>query len=95
MNPKIEKIREDIAKTETKINEANEYLKVLREKEKRLCDEELIKVMRGAAGKNGDVIALLESLMKNDSAAAGLSNRIPAVNEYNTQEEQEDEKNED
>ena len=41
------------------------------------------------------MIALLESLMKNDSAAAGLSNRTPAVNEYNAQEEQEDEKNED
>ncbi len=65
MNPKIERVREDIKKTEGKIKELDEYLKSLRIREKQLCDEELIKVMRNMAGKDGDVIALLDSFQKN------------------------------
>ena len=65
MNPKIERVREDIKRTEKKIRELDEYLKSLRIREKQLCDDELIKVMRGMAGKDGDVIALLDAFQKS------------------------------
>ena len=60
MNPKIEKVRDDIRKAEARQREITEYLKTLRIREKQLCDEELIKVMRSMAGKNGDVMELLD-----------------------------------
>ena len=63
MNPRIEKVRDDIKRTEVKIREAEEYLKTLRIREKQLCDEELIKVMRSMAGRGGDVIAMLDAFV--------------------------------
>lgn len=60
MNPKIEKVREDMRKTENRLRELDEYLKSLRIREKQLCDEELVKVMRNMAGKDGDVMLLLD-----------------------------------
>ena len=74
MNPKIERVREDIKRTEKKIRELDEYLKSLRIREKQLCDDELIKVMRGMAGKDGDVIAILDAFQKSheDDGASDL-----------------------
>lgn len=63
MNPRIEKVRDDIKRTEAKIHELDEYLKTLRIREKQLCDEELIKVMRSMAGRDGDVIAMLDAFV--------------------------------
>ena len=65
MNQRIERVREDIRRTEGKLKELEEYLKSLRIREKQLCDEELIKVMRTMAGKDGDVIALLDAFQKS------------------------------
>ena len=66
MNPKIEKVRDEIRKAEARQREIVEYLKTLRIREKQLCDEELIKVMRSMAGKNGDVMELLDKF-QNES----------------------------
>lgn len=63
MNPRIEKVRDDIKRTEGKLRELEEYLKTLRIREKQLCDEELIKVMRSMAGRDGDVIAMLDAFV--------------------------------
>lgn len=65
MNPRIERVREDIKRTEGKLRELEEYLKSLRIRERQLCDEELIKVMRTMAGKDGDVIALLDDFQRS------------------------------
>ena len=62
MNKRIEKVRDDIRLTENKIRELNEYLKTLKTKEKRLCDEEILKTMRQMAGKGGDVMEVLKQL---------------------------------
>ena len=75
MNPRIERVREDIRRTEGKIKELDEYLKSLRIREKQLCDEELIKVMRSMAGKDGDVIALLDSFQKKHEKSEGIAGR--------------------
>ena len=85
MNPKIEKVRDDIRKAEARQREITEYLKTLRIREKQLCDEELIKVMRGMAGKNGDVMELLDKFQdrqeEQESAAdAGPASFISAGN---------------
>ena len=68
MNPRIEKVRDDIKRTEAKIRELDEYLKTLRIREKQLCDEELIKVMRSMAGRDGDVIAMLDAFVSSQES---------------------------
>ena len=78
MNPRIERVREDIRRTEGKIKELDEYLKSLRIREKQLCDEELIKVMRSMAGKDGDVIALLDSFQKKHERSMAIVGRPEA-----------------
>ncbi len=87
MNPKIEKVRDDIRKAEARQREITEYLKTLRIREKQLCDEELIKVMRGMAGKNGDVMELLDKLQdrqeeQESTADVGPASFISAKNIY-------------
>ena len=64
MNKRIEKVREDIRLTENRIREMNEYLKTLKQKEKRLCDDEILKTMRQMAGKGGDVMEILKQLQE-------------------------------
>ena len=78
MNPRIERVREDIRRTEGKIKELDEDLKSLRIREKQLCDEELIKVMRSMAGKDGDVIALLDSFQKKHERSMAIAGRPEA-----------------
>lgn len=73
MNPKIEKVRDDIKRTEAKIRELDEYLKTLRIREKQLCDEELIKVMRSMAGRDGDVIAILDAFVNAQSTEDAIA----------------------
>ena len=75
MNPKIEKVRDEIRRTEAKVREAEEYLKALRIRERQLCDEELIKVMRSMAGRDGDVIAMLDAFV-NTQEAGGTGGAI-------------------
>ena len=64
MNKRIEKVRDDIRLAEDKLREIQEHLKALRIREKQLCDEEILKSMRSMAGRDGDVIALLEKFQK-------------------------------
>lgn len=67
-NKKIERVREDIRKTENKLREMEEYLKTLRLQEKQLEDEEIIKQIRALNEKNGDVLDVLRRVqnMKNE-----------------------------
>ena len=46
MNKKLDKVRENIRKTEKQMRELDEYLKTLRLQEKQLEDEEIIKQIR-------------------------------------------------
>lgn len=66
-NKKIERVREDIRKTENKIREMEEYLKTLRLQEKQLEDEEIIKQIRSLNGKNGDVLDVLRMVQNMKS----------------------------
>ena len=78
MNPKIEKVRDDIRKAEAKQREITEYLKTLRIREKQLCDEELIKVMRSMSGKNGDVMELLDKFQDRQEEQENAADAGPA-----------------
>ena len=78
MNPKIEKVRDDIRKAEARQREVTEYLKTLRIREKQLCDEELIKVMRSMAGKNGDVMELLDKFQDRQEEQENVADAGPA-----------------
>ena len=66
MNRKIEKVREDIKKTQARIRELEEYLKTLQMQEHQLCDEEIAKTIRDMAGK-GDVMETLRRLQQAQS----------------------------
>lgn len=63
MSKKIEKVREDIRKTQARIRELEEYLKTLQMQERQLCDEEIAKTIRDMAGK-GDVLETLRKLQQ-------------------------------
>ena len=82
MNLKIERIREDILRTESKIRECNEYLKTLKIREKQLCNEEVVKTMRGLVGKDGDVMELLARLkasVEADEVRQEILSKVDAV----------------
>lgn len=92
MNPRIEKVRDDIKRTEAKIREAEEYLKTLRIRERQLCDEELIKVMRSMAGRGGDVIAMLDAFVNaQESEDTIASNEKSDADKNNELKEDDDE----
>ena len=77
MNKRIEKVRDDIRLTENKIRELNEYLKTLKTKEKRLCDEEILKTMRQMAGKGGDVMEVLKQLQGGEISESSEQEDTP------------------
>ena len=66
MNKKIERVREEIRKTEKKYREIEEYLKTLRLQEKQLEDEEIIKQIRSMNKKDGDVLDVLRKVQGMD-----------------------------
>ena len=66
LNRKIEKVREDIKKTEARIRELQEYLKTLQIQERQLCDEEIAKAVREMAGK-GDVLETLKKIQQKQN----------------------------
>lgn len=83
MNKKIEKVREDIRKTQARIREQEEYLKTLQMQERQLCDEEITKAIRGMAGK-GDVMEMLRRLQQaQQEEAAGSDEDDREETEYN------------
>lgn len=74
MNKKIDKVREDIRKTQARIRELEEYLKTLQIQERQLCDEEIAKTIREMAGK-GDVMETLRRIQQaQDEIYAGRKN---------------------
>ena len=62
MNKKLDKVRENIRKTEKQMRELDEYLKTLRLQEQQLEDEEIIKQIRGMNSKDGDVMDVLRRM---------------------------------
>lgn len=83
MNKKIEKVREDIRKTQARIREQEEYLKTLQMQERQLCDEEITKAIRGMAGK-GDVMEMLRRLQQaQQEETAGSDEDDREETEYN------------
>ena len=55
MNKKLDKVRENIRKTEKQMRELDEYLKTLRLQEKQLEDEEIIKQIRSLNTKRWEM----------------------------------------
>ncbi len=68
MNKKIEKVREEIRKTESKIRELEEYLKTQKDKERQLVDEEIVSQIRAMQEKNGDVLDVLRMVQDMKSS---------------------------
>jgi hypothetical protein len=78
LNRKIEKVREDIRKAETRAREAEEYVKTLRAKERQLEDEEIIAQIRAMQGKGADIMDVLRDVQnrkRSDSEPAAGEER--------------------
>lgn len=71
MNKKIERVRSDIAKMQKKIREDEEYLKVLRTKERQLENEEIIASVRSMQAKGRDVLEVLNTLQNFNDNVSG------------------------
>lgn len=66
MNKKLNKVRENIEKTEGKIAELKAYLRTLKKKEQMILDEEIIKKFR-LLTKNEDAESVLKRLSDETS----------------------------
>lgn len=66
MNKKIEKVREDIRRTEKNIRDMQDHLKTLKLKEEQLVNEEIVRRIRAMNGRDGDVLEVLEKLYPQD-----------------------------
>ncbi|MCD8122494.1 MAG: DUF4315 family protein [Lachnospiraceae bacterium] len=69
MNKKIDKVREEIRKTEKKIRELEEYLKTQKDKERQLVDEEIVSQIRSMQEKGGDVLEVLRMVQDMKTSA--------------------------
>ena len=82
MNKKIERVRENIRKTEKNIRELEEYLKTLRLQEKMLEDEEIVRQIRAMNKNHGDVLNILHRIRDMDSDSQRSSCMESEDNEY-------------
>ena len=71
MNQRIEKMAEEIARTERKIADATNRLRDLRDRKTALENDEIVARVRVAAAEEGaDIDAVLDRLMPNGAGAA-------------------------
>lgn len=62
MNVKLKRVIEEIEKTEKKISEWQEQLKLLRQQRKQLEDQEIIKAIRSRQLSGADMLELLDGI---------------------------------
>ena len=67
MNKKNRKIREEIEKNKKKMREMELHLQELNSMREQAENEEIIEVMRGIVGKDGDVLEKLELFKQMNS----------------------------
>ena len=77
MNPRIRKAIDDIERTRTKITELQALLPELERKKTDLEDAEIIRLVRRASVRPGDLYTFMESMNQTSGAAPVKSALVP------------------
>lgn len=78
MNKKLQKVLEEIEKTETKITQWQDHLKLLLIQKKQLEDTEILKSIRSMKLESWELLQVLEKLQKGEFQLLGMFTKIHA-----------------
>ena len=92
MNKKLQKVLDEIEKTETKIAQWQEHLKMLLQK-KQLEDTEILKSIRSMNLESRELLQVLEKLQKGEFQFTGNNYENPRKSDFSEKEETKEETN--
>ena len=93
MNKKLQKVLDEIEKTETKITQWQEHLKMLLIQKKQLEDTEILKSIRSMHLESRELLQVLEKLQKGEFQLAGNRYENPRKSDFSEKEETKEETN--
>ena len=93
MNKKLQKVLEEIEKTETKIAQWQEHLKMLLIQKKQLEDTEILKSIRSMHLESRELLQVLEKLQKGEFQLTGDRYGNPRKSDFSEKEETKEETN--
>lgn len=93
MNKKLQKVLEEIEKTETKITQWQEHLKMLLIQKKQLEDTEILKSIRSMHLESRELLQVLEKLQKGEFQLIGNCYEDPRKSDFSEKEETKEETN--
>lgn len=93
MNKKLQKVLEEIEKTETKITQWQEHLKMLLIQKKQLEDTEILKSIRSMHLESQELLQVLEKLQKGEFQLTGNVYKNPCKSDFLEKEETKEEIN--
>lgn len=93
MNKKLQKVLEEIEKTETKIAQWQEHLKMLLIQKKQLEDTEILKSIRSMNLESRELLQVLEKLQKGEFQFTGNNYENPRKSDFSEKEETKEEIN--
>ena len=93
MNKKLQKVLDEIEKTETKIAQWQEHLKMLLVQKKQLEDTEILKSIRSMRLESRELLQVLEKLQKGEFQLAGNRYENPCKSDFSEKEETKEERN--
>ena len=93
MNKKLQKVLDEIEKTETKIAQWQEHLKMLLVQKKQLEDTEILKSIRSMRLESRELLQVLENCRKASFSLLGIVTKIHAKVIFQKKEETKEETN--
>ena len=93
MNKKLQKVLEEIEKTETKITQWQDHLKLLLIQKKQLEDTEILKSIRSMKLESWELLQVLEKLQKGEFQLTGNVYKNPCKSHFLEKEETKEEIN--
>lgn len=93
MNKKLQKVLDEIEKTETKITQWQEHLKMLLIQKKQLEDTEILKSIRSMHLESRELLQVLEKLQKGEFQFTRNNYENPRKSDFSEKEETEEEIN--
>lgn len=93
MNKKLQKVLEEIEKTETKITQWQDHLKLLLIQKKQLEDTEILKSIRSMKLESWELLQVLEKLQKGEFQLTGNVYKNPCKSDFLEKEETKEETN--
>jgi len=93
LNKKLQKVLDEIEKTETKIAQWQEHLKMLLVQKKQLEDTEILKSIRSMHLESRELLQVLEKLQKGEFQLTGNRYENPRKSDFSEKEETKEETN--